>query len=205
MPGRLLSSFVALAAAVSGLVLTQAPAAAAVPPQEPGVTLRVYDMQVELSKLCTLKAGQTPNVDKLLPTINWSGTEFGVNDFFVSEVTANLNIATAGSYAFRLTSDDGSRLRIDDAVVDQPRRAARADSGGGLGHPRRRLPRPAHRPLRQRGRPAGHARVAAAGGERVRGRAQLGAEHRRRRRSRHRAGPQGVRGLAPTRRATASR
>jgi len=115
--GRLLSSFVALAAAVSGLVLTQAPATAAVPPQEPGVTLRVYDMQVELTKLCTLKAGQTPNVDKLLPTIDWSGTEFGVNDFFVSEVTANLNIATAGSYTFRLTSDDGSRLRIDDTVV----------------------------------------------------------------------------------------
>ncbi|MDQ3786584.1 MAG: DUF1080 domain-containing protein [Actinomycetota bacterium] len=92
-------------------------AAAAVPPQEPGVTLRVYDLQTELSKLCTLKAGQTPNVDKLLPTINWSGTEFGVADFFQSEVIANINIATAGTHAFRITSDDGSRLRIDGTTV----------------------------------------------------------------------------------------
>ncbi len=92
-------------------------ASAAVPPQEPGVTLRVYDLQAELSKLCTLKAGQTPNVDKLMPTINWSGTEFGVADFFQSEVIGNINISAAGTYTFRITSDDGSRLRIDGTTV----------------------------------------------------------------------------------------
>ncbi|WP_284747888.1 family 16 glycoside hydrolase [Amycolatopsis sp. RTGN1] len=105
-----------LVTALSAAVAT--PAHAAVPPQEPGVTLRVFDMQTELSKLCTIKPGLTPNVDKLMPTINWTSTaDFGVNDFLVSEVTGNISIATAGSYQFRLTSDDGSRLRIDGQVV----------------------------------------------------------------------------------------
>jgi hypothetical protein len=113
-----LSSVAVLCAAFSVLATAPAQAApAAPPPQEPGVTLRVYDVQVGLDKLCTLKAGQTPNIDKLLPTIDWSGNEFGVNDFFVSEVTGNINVTTAGVHAFRLTSDDGSRLKIDDSTV----------------------------------------------------------------------------------------
>jgi hypothetical protein len=106
-----------LCAALITLVVLPVTASADVPPQEPGVTLRVYDLQTELTKLCTLKAGQTPNIDKLMPSINWSGTEFGIGDFFQSEVTGNINIAAEGTHAFRLTSDDGSRLRIDGATV----------------------------------------------------------------------------------------
>ncbi|CAM3587442.1 family 16 glycoside hydrolase [Kibdelosporangium persicum] len=95
-----------------------APARADIPPQQPGVTLRVYDLQTGLDRLCTIKSGQTPNVDKLMPVINWTGTaDFGISDMFVSEVTGNINIPTAGTYQFRLTSDDGSRLRIDGQVV----------------------------------------------------------------------------------------
>ncbi|RZQ61200.1 family 16 glycoside hydrolase [Amycolatopsis suaedae] len=107
---------IALSTALAGLAPAQA--AADIPPQEPGVTLRVFDLQTDLAKLCVIKSGQTPNVDKLMPVIDWSATsDFGVADRFVSEVTANLNIATAGRYEFRLTSDDGSRLRLDDKVV----------------------------------------------------------------------------------------
>ncbi len=107
-----------LVPAVLGGLLFAAPANAAVPPQEPGVTLRTYDLQVSRDKICALKPGQTPNVDKLLPTVNWtSAADFGQEDRFQSEVIANLNIATAGAHQFRLTSDDGSRLRIDDALV----------------------------------------------------------------------------------------
>jgi hypothetical protein len=112
-----LSSLAALCAALVVNVVIALPAQAAVPPQEPGVTLRVFDVQVELDRLCTLKSGQTPNIDKLMPNINWTGTDFGIEDFFVSEATGNVNITTAGSYTFRLTSDDGSRMSLDNTVL----------------------------------------------------------------------------------------
>jgi hypothetical protein len=116
-PRRTLSLFVVLLTALMGLVVAT-PAQAAIPPQQPGVTLRTYDLQTSLDRLCTLKPGQTPNVDKLMPTINWTTTaDFGLNDQFLSEVIGNLNITTAGTYQFRLTSDDGSRLRLDGNVV----------------------------------------------------------------------------------------
>ncbi|MDQ7906241.1 DUF1080 domain-containing protein [Phytohabitans sp. ZYX-F-186] len=95
------------------------PAGAAPPaPQEPGVTLRVFDLQVPLSGLCTLKPGQTPNVDKLMPTVNWtSAADFGFEDHFLAQVLGGVDVAAAGAYTFRLTSDDGSRLYLDDALV----------------------------------------------------------------------------------------
>nr|BFE74018.1 hypothetical protein GCM10020092_073190 [Actinoplanes digitatis] len=100
-----------------GLVLAL-PAYAAVPPQEPGVTLRTYDLQTAQDKICALKPGQTPNVDKLMPMVNWTTTaDFGFADRFQSEVTGNVNIAAVSAYTFRLTSDDGSRLLIDGATV----------------------------------------------------------------------------------------
>ncbi|QGN49624.1 DUF1080 domain-containing protein [Micromonospora sp. WMMC415] len=106
----------ALVLAATGL--PAAPAAAAPPAQEPGVTLRVYDVQVPLDELCTLKPGQTPNVDRLMPTINWtSSSDFGFEDRFVTQVLGNLNVTQAGSYTFRLTSDDGSKLTIGSTVV----------------------------------------------------------------------------------------
>jgi uncharacterized protein YegP (UPF0339 family) len=111
------SSLVSLCAALVITGFVTAPASAAVPPQEPGVTLRVFDVQTELDRLCTLKPGQTPNIDKLVPTIDLSGSAFGIEDFFVSEVTGNINIASAGSHTFRLTTDDGSRMLIDNTVV----------------------------------------------------------------------------------------
>ncbi|KAK1185410.1 DUF1080 domain-containing protein [Streptomyces sp. NBS 14/10] len=88
------------------------------PPQEPGVTLRVFDIQSPLSKLCDLKPAQTPNVDKLIPNVDWSSTEgFGFTDNFVSQIIGNINVPTDGTYAFRLISDDGSRLLIGDKKV----------------------------------------------------------------------------------------
>ncbi|MEV0158324.1 family 16 glycoside hydrolase [Micromonospora sp. NPDC050686] len=126
-PRRRRSALAAAGAALATLLVAAlgtpaaaAPAAADVPPQEPGVTLRSYDMGVPLSALCTLKPAQTPNVDKLMAQINWTREdEFGLSDRFVSHVTANLTVPTDGAYSFRLTSDDGSRLTIDDQrVVD---------------------------------------------------------------------------------------
>ncbi|GAA1163105.1 hypothetical protein GCM10009654_19790 [Streptomyces hebeiensis] len=88
------------------------------PPQEPGVTLRVFDVQSPLDKLCDLKPAQTPNVDKLIPVVDWSSTEgFGFTDNFVSQIIGNINVPAEGAYTFRLISDDGSRLFLGDRKV----------------------------------------------------------------------------------------
>lgn len=112
----------AAAALLGSLIVVGAPPTAVgamdLPPQEPGVTLRTYDVRVPLTEICTLKPGQTPNVDKLMPVIDWStADDFGLENNFVTHALGNLHIATAGTYTFRLTSDDGSRLYIDDAMV----------------------------------------------------------------------------------------
>ncbi|PXY28909.1 hypothetical protein BAY59_14695 [Prauserella coralliicola] len=112
--------FVALLASVSAFTFLAAPATAQsdIPPQEPGVTLRVFDVQAPLTDYCTLKPGQTPNIDKLMSTIDWRTTsDFGIADRFVSEVSGYLHVATAGRYDFRLTSDDGARLFLGGTEV----------------------------------------------------------------------------------------
>ncbi|WP_411100929.1 lectin [Streptomyces sp. x-45] len=120
--GRRLAGTIIASLLAVGLSSAPAPAADAanadLPPQEPGVTLRVFDIQAPLSGICTLKAGQTPNIDKLMPVVDWSSAgDFGLESNFVTHVIGNLNAAQAGSYTFRLTSDDGSRLWIDDQLV----------------------------------------------------------------------------------------
>jgi hypothetical protein len=115
-PALLAATLLAAGAGLTGLAT---PASAAPPPQEPGVTLRVFDVQRALSTICTLKPSQTPNVDRLMPTINFTtAADFGgLPDNFVSHVIGNINIPTAGSHTFRLISDDGARLTIDSTVV----------------------------------------------------------------------------------------
>jgi len=114
----------ALAAAVPAVPASALPPVPASPAflqaaaQEPGVTLRVYDTQTPLTELCVLKPGQTPNVDKLVPQIDITSPDvFEFSDNFSAEVLGNLTIATAGTYEFRLRSDDGSRLLIGGELV----------------------------------------------------------------------------------------
>ncbi|AGZ41389.1 family 16 glycoside hydrolase [Actinoplanes friuliensis] len=116
MVRALVLSLVTAAAAVA---ISPATAhAAELPPQEPGVTLRTFDTRVPLTAICKLKPGQTPNVDRLTPTIDYrTDADFGLSDNFVAHVLGNLNVPADGAYAFRLTSDDGSRLYLDDAEV----------------------------------------------------------------------------------------
>ncbi|MFI7543637.1 family 16 glycoside hydrolase [Actinoplanes sp. NPDC049599] len=104
-------------AAATVAVSPSSASAAELPPQEPGVTLRTFDTRVPLTEICTLKPGQTPNIDKLMPAVDFRGADFGLEDNFVSHALANLTVPAAGRYTFRLSSDDGSRLSINDAVV----------------------------------------------------------------------------------------
>lgn len=113
----LLTSAVAVGGAWAAPASSAAPAG--LPPQEPGVTLRVFDVQTPLNELCTLKPGQTPNHDKLMPTVDWSTTDDfgGIADNFVSEASGHLIAPRSGTYVFRLVSDDGSRLTLDGSTV----------------------------------------------------------------------------------------
>ena len=109
----LLCGLIALLGAVAPLARAQNP-----PPQEPGVTQRVFQLAGSPTQICTLKAGQTPNVDALKPTIDWEGDAAfgGLTQNFIVHAIANLTVAT-GEYTFRLRSDDGSELFIDDKLV----------------------------------------------------------------------------------------
>ncbi|HEX5541333.1 MAG TPA: PA14 domain-containing protein, partial [Micromonospora sp.] len=115
--GGLLAAALIAGTAWPSAATAQVSAQADIPPQEPGVTLRVFDLQVPIDKICTLKPGQTPNIDKLMPVIDWKNGAFGINDFFVAHVLGYLNVPQDGEYTFRLTSDDGSRLFIGDELV----------------------------------------------------------------------------------------
>ncbi len=88
------------------------------PPQQPGVTLRTYALGTAPQALCEMRPGTTPNVDKHMPTIDWTTEEqFGAADNFRTDALAHLHTPVDGEYAFRLTSDDGSRLVVDEHVV----------------------------------------------------------------------------------------
>ncbi|MFE6787186.1 ricin-type beta-trefoil lectin domain protein [Streptomyces sp. NPDC057680] len=124
-PGRSLAGTLLvtlLTLGLSGLAAAPAPAdeavRAALPPQQPGVTQRVFDIQVPLNDLCDLKPGQTPNIDTLKPVVDWtSATDFGLDVNFVTHVVGQLHAPATGAHTLRLTSDDGSRLWIDDQLV----------------------------------------------------------------------------------------
>ena len=193
----LVAAGTALATVLATVPVTPATAAPAadLPPQEPGVTLRSYDMGTPLSALCTLKAAQTPNVDKLMPQVNWTSTDdFGLADRFISHVTANLAAPVDGTYGFRLTSDDGSRLTIGDTVVvdhdglhGETAKEGSATLTAGL-HPLRI----AH--FDDGGGQVLAARMAATGRRRLHPRPELRVEHRRRGGPGHRAGLEVLRG-----------
>ncbi len=117
---RLGAGALTLATIASALTLAgvTAPASAELPEQEQGVTLRTFHVPPGLTELCTLKSGTTPNVDKLMPRIDFAAdADFGGTDYFVTHVIANLNVPVAGDYTFRLTSDDGSRLTLDGELL----------------------------------------------------------------------------------------
>ncbi|QVJ01839.1 hypothetical protein KGD82_02165 [Nocardiopsis eucommiae] len=115
-------------ALVAGALLPAAPALALptdLPPQEPGVTLRVFDVGFEPERICTLVEGQTPNVDVLRETVDYETTEEfgGIANNFMAHVIGNLHVPADGTYDFRLISDDGSRLYLDgEQIIENDQR-----------------------------------------------------------------------------------
>lgn len=98
------------------------------PPLEPGVSVRVYEIAEPLSYVVWPNAGQTPNVSFVTPTLDLDDgivqgnnaaarAKFGAKDQFVTVVDGYVRAPTTGRYTFRLTSDDGSQLRIGGELV----------------------------------------------------------------------------------------
>ncbi|MDT0270072.1 family 16 glycoside hydrolase [Streptomyces sp. DSM 44915] len=95
------------------------------PPQEPGITLRVFDVGFEPEQICELTEGQTPNIDVLRPTVDWvSDEDFGgIGNNFMAHVIGNIHVPEDGSYDFRIISDDGSRLSLNGTeIIENDRR-----------------------------------------------------------------------------------
>ncbi|MGE0000779.1 MAG: family 16 glycoside hydrolase [Fimbriimonadaceae bacterium] len=78
----------------------------------PGATYRAYQVEGPLDAIPRLVPNQTPNVSKVVSTIDLKGEDFGLEAHFVAKLTARLRVQEAGTYTFRLSSDDGSRLTI---------------------------------------------------------------------------------------------
>ncbi|HYE61528.1 MAG TPA: family 16 glycoside hydrolase [Phycisphaerales bacterium] len=101
--------------------------------REQGVTFRIYqlDPAATINHIPQLAENQTPNIDELRPSISFQDGGFApVPSPFLTIVLAELDIpapppagerTTSGdsswAYRFRLTSDDGSRLRLDGRVI----------------------------------------------------------------------------------------
>ncbi len=89
-------------------------------PRSPGASFRLYQIGHSMGRLMELVPGQTPNVSKIIPAVNLREErgDFGpAQDNFLVDISGYINVDRAGDWQFELTSDDGSRLIIDNQVV----------------------------------------------------------------------------------------
>lgn len=93
-------------------------AAQAVDERGPGLALRAYYLGEPLDELLPLVAGQTPNVSRIVPQVDFEDAELGgLEDLFLLELDGWLVAPVAGEYELRLVSDDGSELLLDGAKI----------------------------------------------------------------------------------------
>ncbi|MEY4774004.1 MAG: hypothetical protein RIT40_1039, partial [Planctomycetota bacterium] len=83
-----------------------------------GLALRAYAIGEPMDQLLPLVAGQTPNVSRVIPTLDLEDAELGgLEDVFLTEVEGWLVVPEAGEYTLRLISDDGSELSLDGKLL----------------------------------------------------------------------------------------
>lgn len=109
-----------VAGAIAALSATAS--AQAVPPAsdlEPGLTYRLYAIGRPMQQLAPLAPEQRPNRDTRIDAVDFADDAafHGPADFFVVEILGYLSVETGGDYAFRLVSDDGSRLVLDGQTI----------------------------------------------------------------------------------------
>ncbi|HLT83013.1 MAG TPA: family 16 glycoside hydrolase [Phototrophicaceae bacterium] len=119
-PGPRFRRAVAVAGAVAVMSAGLAAPALAddLPAQDPGVTMRTFQLAQDPGAVCTLRSATTPNVDRLMPTIDWrTDEEFGASDNFITHVLGYLHVPADGEYGLRVTNDDGALVYLDDQLV----------------------------------------------------------------------------------------
>jgi hypothetical protein len=88
--------------------------------RQPGLLVRLHEIDRDVQYLPELAPNQLPNVVKIIPTLELRTDRNGFapfKDHILTEVTGYLAVAQAGGYTFRLMSDDGAKLWIDDRLV----------------------------------------------------------------------------------------
>lgn len=87
---------------------------------EPGVAVQVYSVEGEFEFVPVLALSQTPNYDRLQPTLNfgkdaeWSAEVPGPR---LVEINARLTIPEPGGYIVRLRGDGALRLAINNEII----------------------------------------------------------------------------------------
>jgi hypothetical protein len=92
------------------------------PALKPGVTVWLYEIGEEMRELPVLVDGQTPNVSNDFASVDFNGawsTTYGapLENHYLGHAWGYLQIATGGTYEFRLTSDDGAKFFIGDEAA----------------------------------------------------------------------------------------
>lgn len=87
-------------------------------PRERGLSMRIFDVGVGMSEIPALVDRQTPNVNAIIPRVELFDLHSfgGLDDTFVTQLFGYLETG-AGSYDFRLSSDDGSRMTLDGELL----------------------------------------------------------------------------------------
>ncbi|HUR27810.1 MAG TPA: family 16 glycoside hydrolase [Planctomycetota bacterium] len=82
---------------------------------ESGLWLRVFQVDGPLSELIDLMPAQTPNVSRVVTSLDLGEErgDFGLESNYLSFLSGALFAPEDGTYAMRLTSDDGSTLALD--------------------------------------------------------------------------------------------
>lgn len=85
----------------------------------PGVSYKLYHIGQDMNKLPELEADQLPNVHQIKPMIEFREPgDFGDRrSNFVVEIDALFVVTEPGEYKFRLFSDDGSKLWVNDKLL----------------------------------------------------------------------------------------
>lgn len=93
--------------------------------REPGLTLRVFQLEGTIKAIPSLADNQTPNLDQPIKQVDLRGPDFSLAAPILTHVTGWIATAGPGEYRFRLTSDDGARITINGTqVIDHDGRHA---------------------------------------------------------------------------------